>query len=93
MPGPSSSTVTVSQRWSRWPVIAIDGAKRAAFDTRLARQRLNAAGFTVTIGVAVEHRRVVLWPLRSASAFSSSRNAAMSVGADCSPVSPRANAR
>ncbi len=24
MPGPSSSTVIVSQRWSRWPVIAID---------------------------------------------------------------------
>ena len=44
MPGPSSSTVTVSQRWSRWPVIEIERAWRAAFDTRLSTQRLNAAG-------------------------------------------------
>src|SRR5260370_1145857 len=50
MPGPSSSTVTVSHRWSRWPVIEIDGACRAALATRLPRQRLNAAGRTVTIG-------------------------------------------
>jgi len=38
------------QRWSQWPVIASVGANRAALETRLARQRLNAAGRTVTSG-------------------------------------------
>src|SRR3984893_16356073 len=75
MPGPSSSTVTVSQRWSRWPVIEIDGAWRAAFETRMARQRLNAAGRTVTIGWPWKFT-LDLWPLRSASVLSSSRKRA-----------------
>ena len=92
MPGPSSSTVTVSQGWSQWPVIEIDGAWRAAFDTRLPRQRLNAAGRTVTIGWPWKFT-LDLWPLRSVSVLSSSRKAPMSVGADCSPESPRAKAR
>ncbi len=72
--------------------MAIDGAKRAAFDTRLPRQRLNAAGRTVTIGVPW-NTTVVLCPWRSASARNSSRNSAMSVGAALSPESPRAKAR
>ena len=93
MPGPSSSTVTVSQRWSRCPTIAIERPWRTTqFDTRLAMQRLNAAGRTVTIGWPW-NAAVVEWPCRSASALSSSTNMPMSVGADCSQKSPRANAR
>ena len=46
--------------------MAMVSAKRAAFDTRLARQRLNAAGRTVTIG-GPWNDDAGLWPLRSAS--------------------------
>ena len=52
--------------------MAIEGAKRAAFDTRLARQRLKAAGRTVTIG-GPWNTALALWPLRSASSLSSSQ--------------------
>ena len=40
----------VSQRWSRWPEIATVDANRAALETRLAKQRLNAAGRRVISG-------------------------------------------
>src|SRR5215472_9308525 len=55
-------------------------------------QRLNAAGRTVTSGWPW-NVTLALWPCRSLSARSSSNSAAISVGAGCSPMSPRAKAR
>src|SRR6516225_9815177 len=82
----------LSQRWSRWPVIATVEAKREALPTRLARQRLKAAGRTVTSGWPWKFT-LARWPCRSLSSLNSSNKPAMSVGPGCSPISPRAKAR
>jgi len=66
------------------PVIDIEAAWRAAFETRLARQRLKAAGRTVTMGCPWK-RTLDLWPSALGVGLKLLQNAAMSVGADCSP--------
>src|SRR6516165_62038 len=74
------------------PVIATVEAKREALLTRLAKQRLKAAGRTVTSGWPWKFT-LARWPCRSLSSLNSSSSAAMSVGPGCSPISPRAKAR
>src|SRR6516225_10081318 len=73
-------------------VIATVEAKREALLTRLAKQRLKAAGRTVTSGWPWKFT-LARWPCRSLSSRNSSSSAAMSVGPGCSPISPRAKAR